>query len=220
MLFRSGSGVIGGPTSGKYYHEARGKYRVWNSPEYRFYRSTTGEPTVGDLFDQNATLPHEPTDTYGNGTWFLAVSYFSGILDSGFLPIGPRGETYLRMDLVAGAVVDAPPWGAEDFRLRLRPGGVVEVVGLHLQIGALAADQWAIAYTTDGSTPAADAPDVTQTIAHQVLQYELPAQSHGTTVKVRLQTRRNDVGWVYSEGSSVLTAVAAVTGPAAPPSGD
>jgi len=205
---------------GKYYLDASGKYRVWNSPGYRFYRSNSGEPTVGDLFDSNATLPHEPTDTYADGTWYLAVSYFNGVIDSGFLPIGPRGESYLRMDLASGAVIDAPPWGPDDFRLLAKPSGVVQVVGLSLQAGDLAPDQWAIAYTTNGSTPAEDSPDVVQTISHQVLAYDLPAQSHGTTVKVRLQTRRDDGSWRYSEDSEVLTITAVATGPETPPAGD
>ena len=53
-----------------------------------------------------------------------------------------------------------------------------------------------------------------------VLAYDLPAQGDGTTVKVRLQTRRQDNGrWTYSENSIVLTAVADAQGPSAPIAG-
>jgi hypothetical protein len=50
-----------------------------------------------------------------------------------------------------------------------------------------------------------------------VLEYDLPGQANGTTVKVRLQTRRNDSGtWRYSENSTVLTAIADASVPSAP----
>ena len=58
-----------------------------------------------------------------------------------------------------------------------------------------------------------------------ILSYNLPAQLHGTIVKVRLQTRRNDGTegspvWVYSDDSYVLELTVDTAGPSAPPSGD
>jgi len=50
-----------------------------------------------------------------------------------------------------------------------------------------------------------------------VLAYDLPAAADGTTVKVRLQTVRDTT---YSEDSTVKTATADATGPAAPPAAD
>jgi len=211
---------------GRYYHDARGLYRVFNAAGYRFYRSNSGPPAESDTpFATNATLPHEPTDTYADGTWYLSVSYFNGVLDSGFLPLGPHGETYLRLDIAAGAASGSPPMGPNDWRLEAQAAGVVRVLGVYFESGDDRADEWAIAYTTNGSTPPADTPDVTQTMAGglAVLAYDLPGQSHGTTVKVRLQTRRNDgtaeaPDWVYSAASTVLTLSADATGPSAPPS--
>jgi len=71
--------------------------------------------------------------------------------------------------------------------------------------------------TTNGSEPPADDPTATVTIPPAglaVLEYEVAAQSHGTTVKVRLQTRRqDDATWKYSEESTVLTITADAEGP-------
>jgi len=54
-----------------------------------------------------------------------------------------------------------------------------------------------------------------------LLSYDLPGQAHGTTVKVRLQTRRQDASWVYSEGSTIKSTTADAQGPTtAPPAGE
>ncbi len=208
-----------------YLVDARGLYRIFAAAEYRFCRSSSTPPVEGATpFATNATLPHEPSDVYGNGTWYLSVSYFNGIYDSGFLPVGPMGETYIRLDLAAGIETGSPPEAPLRWHLETRASGVVRIMGVYAQAGSLRADDWALAYTTNGSTPPTDTPDATQAMATadlDYLVYDLPAQSNGTTVKVRLQTRRNDGTdavpvWVYSESSDVLTIAADATGPTAP----
>jgi hypothetical protein len=54
-----------------------------------------------------------------------------------------------------------------------------------------------------------------------VLSSTLPAQANGTTVKVRLQTRRQeeDESWTYSENSTIKTISADALGPGAPEGG-
>jgi len=150
--------------------------------------------------------------------------FVNGVLDSGFLPLGPNGETYLRMELGGGGETGPPPNGPTDWHLELRAGGVVRVVGVYYQADAWRATEWALAYTTDGSTPATDNPDVTVNMpVHGLaaLANDLPAASHGATVKARLQTRRNDGGgWLYSENSVVLQLTADAQGPAAPQAGE
>ena len=204
----------------RFRHDARGLYRVFNAAEYRFYRDNAAPPVEGDVpFATSATLPHTPADVFADATWYLSVSYFNGVIDSGFLPLGPAGETYLRLDLADGEESGSPPAGPTDWRLALDAAGVVRVVGFYWESGSLRADQWALAYTTDGGAPAADAPDVTATMAAglAILDYALPGQADGTTVKVRLQTRRDDDGdWVYSEDSVVKTITADAAGPTAP----
>lgn len=209
--------------------DLRGKYRVFNTAAYRFYRSNSGPPVESDTpFATNASLPHEPADVYGNGTWYLSVSYFNGVIDSGFLPIGPAGETYLRLDLAAGVETTSPPRGPLDWRLENRQAvsGVapVRVHGVYFQTGAERAEEWAIAWTTDGSDPPADTPGATVEIPAvgslmSVLQYTIAAFGE-VDFKVRLQTRRNDSGWVYSENSEILTITSDATGPSVPLAGE
>lgn len=215
---------------GKHYGEARGLHRVFNAALYRFYRDNSAPPAESDSpFDTNATLPYTPTDVYADGTWYLSMSRFNGVLDSGFLPLGQAGETYLRLELSGGGEQGNPPAAPQEARVEAVAGGVVRVRGGYFQTGSDRADQWAIAYTFDGGAPATDTPDATQDLDGEfvmsLLQHDLTAQSHGTTVKARVQVRRNDGTaespvWVYSEGSTVLTITADATGPTTPTSGD
>ena len=204
----------------RFYHDGRGFYRVFNTGEYRFYRDNSAPPAEDDVpFATSSTLPHTPADVYADGTWYLSVSYFNGVIDSGFLPLGPAGETYLRLDLAGGEETSGPPQGPADWRLELDAAGVVRVVGFYWESGALRADEWAIAYTTDGGDPPEDTPDVETAITAglAILDYALPAQPDRTTVKVRLQTSRDDDGTpIYSEASEIKTATADAAGPTAP----
>jgi hypothetical protein len=205
---------------------ARGLYRVWNDPEYRFYRSNSAPPEEDDEpYATAATLPATPDDTFSDGTWYLSCSYFNGVLDSGFLPVGPRGETYRRIVIASGEATDEPPALVQQWRLELRAGGVVRIAGFYLETGAGRAHQWAIGYTTNGADPTPDDPQVTVDFVGsagvEILTYDLPAQADETTVKVLLQTRRNDGTtetpvWVYSEDDTILTVSADATGPSAP----
>jgi len=212
----------------RWYADFGARYRIFDDAEYRIYRSNTGPPSDDDEpFATTAALPHTPDGIFPADTWYVSVSYFDGVLDSGFLPIGSGGETYLWLDISDG-VFDLPPHAPQLWRLEQRANGVVRIVGVYIQPGNLRAAAWSIAYTVNGSTPPADTPDVTvdvPAVGLAVLAYDLPAQSHGTTVKVRLQVRRNDgtdevPNWVYSEGSTVETTTADATGPSVPLAAD
>jgi len=213
-----------GPRRTKYYHDGRGEYRVFNNAVYRFYRTNGAPPTEADVpYATSATLPATPATTFGDAAWFISMDFFNGVIGSGFLAIGPNGETALRLDVSAALQINAPPNAPGDARLVQLAGGVVRVMGVYLQAGALRATEWAITYTTNSSTPGtppAVTPTDTVTIPAgvlAVLEYNLPAQAHGTTVKARVQTRRLDgVTQRYSEGSTVLTTTADATGPSAP----
>ena len=199
----------------KYYVDVRGLYRIFNDAQYRFYRKLGLPPAETDTpFDTNPTLPYEPTDTYGDGAWFLAVSYFNGVLDSGFLPLGESGERYLRVDISGGVEITPPPKAPSEWNVEVRDGGVIRVNGSYLQLGTLRATEWAITYTTDGSEPG-EPPAVSPTTTVVMLEsglaimaHDLPSQASGTIVTVRLQTRRLDGTWFYSEGSTTKSAVA------------
>jgi len=209
---------------GRFYKVLRGRYRIFGEAVYRFFRSRDGPPAEGDPpWTTSGSLPHEPADTFADGTWYLAVSYFNGVFDSGFLAIGEDGATYRRLDVSGGAEETSPPADPLDVRLEPRAGGIVRVHAVCARPSSDPPVDWAIGYTTDGSTPPADAPDVTEAMAGRVavLRYDLPAQGDGTTITVRVQTRRNDgtnevPDWTYSDGVDPKVACADAAGPDAP----
>jgi len=203
----------------------RGKYRIFNAALYRFYRKQNSPPLETDgPFYTSASLDVTPPQSFGTGNWFLSVSYFNGVYDSGFLPLGPRGETYLQLVIESGQQVGNPPPGPRDWRLVPAAAGAVRMLGRGFDGSNTAPGQWAIAYTTNGSTPPEDSPTVTVAAnggSLKVLDYTLPTTSHGTTVKVRLQSRRNDgtvyvPSWVYSDGSEVKQVTSDAEGPTTP----
>ena len=218
---RSRSHVVSPATfRGRHYHVARNYYSVFGAAEYRFYRSNSAPPVLSDTpYDTNATLPDTPTDVFADGTWFISVTFFNGLIESGFLPIGPAGETYLRLDVSGGEQIVSPPAGPGDWRLEQRTAGVVTVIGFYIQVGENRANKWSIARTFDGSTPATDTPDVEllmPALGLAIIEHDLPAQIEGATVKVRLQTMREDVtGDSFSESSEVKSTTALVDGPTA-----
>jgi hypothetical protein len=221
----AGHQVFGWPAMrGRRFMSARGMYRIFNSAGYRFYRLKGSPPREGSVpFATSASLPHTPTATYSDGAWYLSASYFNGVLDSGFLPLGPAGETYVRLDIAGGIVTGSPPAGPLDWRLEQLAGGIVRIQALAFDASPNRADEWAITYTTNGATPPVNSPTATVECSAgglAVLVYDLPAAANGVTVKVRLQTRRNDGSeetpvWVYSEASTVKSLVIATTGPTA-----
>ena len=189
------------------YHDARGAYRVFNAVEYRFYRSNSAAPEETDSpFDTNATLPYEPADLYADGTWRLSMSYFDGVLDSGFLPLGPNDETYLRLDIDGGVVVDSPPNAPIAFHLELTTGNKCRVTAFYNQTGDLRATEWALTFETDGSTPgeppAVEPDEVVAIPASGFAAFDFTIDT-GAFWKVRLQTRRTSPD-SYSEDSEVL----------------
>jgi hypothetical protein len=211
----------------KYYLDARGRFRVFNTAGYRVHFTTdpADPPAETDAADETATaLPYTTTATFGDGTHYVALAVYNGVLASGFAPVGPLGESYLTVEISGGEQLADRPVQPVDVQLAAEAAGVIRVsAGYQEPVAANRATQWALAYTTDGSTPAEDTPDVTATLdssEYAVLDYALPAQADGTTVKVRVQTRRNDgtvdvPDWVYS-ASEVVTLAADATGPTVP----
>lgn len=203
----------------RYHLDARGVWRIFNETEYRFYWGAAIPEETDSPQETSATLPYTTTDTFdGTITRYFSASWFNGALDSGFLPLGPNGETYLRLDLVDGVEVGNPPQPPNEWRLEAKGAGVVRVWGLYYELGDNRAATWAIAYTTDGSDPPADTPDVTQAMPAgglAILQYDLPATADATTVKVRLQTYRSG-DTTYSENSTIETITSDAAGPTAP----
>lgn len=209
-----------------HYTDARGLYRIFNVAEYRFYRSQAGPPAETDTpWEKSETLPHTSTSGFTDGTWYLAMSYFNGVIDSGFYPAGPQGQLYILLQILGGLEQPNPPMGPNDCTLEQRPGGVVRVVAAYNEVGPNRGDEWALAYTFNGVDPPIDTPtEVLPASAGglAILSHDLPAQADATTVKVRLQIRRPDGGggFVYSTGSTVKQIAADAVGPAAPLAGE
>ncbi len=207
----------------RFYLELRGRHRIFNTAEYRAYRHSTRPPLESDTpYDTNPTLPFTPTDTFANGTWWLSLTRFNGIVESGFLPLGPSGEAYKRLDITSGSEVLSPPNQPLSWRIVATAGGYVRILATYRQDDSLRATQWAIAYATGAGSPATDNPDETATMRTaglSILDYEIGPYSHLQLVKVRLQTRRNDGTWQYSENSTVLSLNADTEGPTVPPGG-
>ena len=140
------------------------------------------------------------------------------------MPVGQHGETYLRLEVDGGEQLGNAPAGPTTWHLEQRPSGIVRVVAMLMDTSTAPPDEWSIAYTLDGSDPAEDTTDISPEIPAGLgayLAYDLPAQPHGTIVRVRLQTRRNDgteetPSWVYSDNSEIKTTTAAADGPTAP----
>ena len=206
---------------GKFYQQARGVHRIFNTAGYWFFYGTTPPVETDTRYDSNATLPDTPTDTYTDGTHYFAVGYFNGVIFSGFLAVGPNGEPYWRLDISSDVEITSPPKKPNDVRVELKASGVVRVLGLYAYTGDERADTWALTYTTNGSDPGSGSADYTATMATDglaVFDYDLPAQAHGTTVKVRLQTKRS-TSYSETDSADILTATADATGPSAPPGG-
>jgi len=199
----------------------RGCYRIFNAAAYRFFRSNSAVPQEDDTpFASSASLPATPADTFADGTWKVSVAYFNGCLQSGFYPV-EDGLTYFTLEISGGTQQDPPP-GPTMLDVVHVGGGVVEVRGVFV-VPDSETYAWAIAYTTNGSDPAEDSPDVTIVIvgrSSDMIAYQLPAQAAGTTVKVRVQIRRwDDPAWTYSDDSEIYT-ITIEAGPAAVTSAD
>lgn len=222
------------------YFSFRGRYRVAGTPVHRFKYDTS--PITEDTADDetNATLDgYESTATFtGTDEFYIGVTKYNGFLDSGLGAVGSNSELYRTLRLVSDAVKPLLPYGPTGWRLEDRGGGIVAVRAVFNQPVVEVTDgssderpgQWVIAYTTDGSTPATDTPDEYPDLKGTMAVYldheiDFSGQSHGDTIKIRLQTRRNDGTsgspvWAYSANSSVLTLILDKTGPDAPPGGD
>jgi len=204
--------------------DGRGLYRIFNAAEYRLYRSNSAPPAESDTpFATTASLPYTPDDTFADGTWYLSMSYFNGVLDSGFLPVGPLGETYIKIVVDSGVIATTPPNGPLNWHLELLPAGVVRVIGVGCQSDEYAPDEWAVFYAVDGGSDV----EVNSTFSqpYSVLDSMIPAQADAAVVVVGVKTRRNDgttgsPTWVYSDAQATQSVTVDAVGPTAPAGGD
>jgi hypothetical protein len=225
------------PLLSKFLADFRGQYRSFNDACYLFYRSSTGPPAESDTpFASSADVDYSPPDTFADGIWYISVSYFNGVIDSGFLPLDDIGRTYVRLEIVAteeksnspGDIAYAGLSAPGIWRVEPIAGGVVRVHAFYNEQGPLRADDWCISYTTDGIHDPVVPPETAPWGTWQVepigdgtglvfLEYDLPAQAHDTEVRVRISVRRDLGSYVYSysAGTEVATLYADAEGPTA-----
>ena len=206
LLYASWSTPSAGQTA------ARGMFHIYGPAEYRIYRSQGSPPVQGSTpWATASTLPATPTDTFADGTWYLAVSYFDGIYDSGFYPVGPAGETYQTLVISGGTVAAAPPPAPLAIALQESNPGVVSILAMVASATA-EATEWQISYTVNGGAATIVTKPFTAA-ALAVLSYSLPAQSAGSLVAVSVQL--SDSGTLSPAISASIT-LAAGSGPSAP----
>lgn len=209
------------------YGSGRGCYVIEGEAHVLFYWGTSPPDENSAADAEQSDFPYTTDDTFTDGTYYFAARVTNGLYTSPFIPVGPNEETYLRIDLSSGTETEEPPGNPKVAKLIVCSGGVVKVVVAYFQVNStVRADQICITATYDGTDPAEDTPDYTIDIpAHGPVMktYDLPAQSHGTTVKARVQMRRNDgtsesPNYIYSDTDSddILTAAADAQGPSAP----
>lgn len=203
----------------RHYAEARGLYRVWNAPKFRIYRTgpyvaswppvTEGEPPAeGDPpWETCDALPYSPAGTFTTGVWLIALSYFNGVLDSGFYPLGPKGEPYRRLFIDAGGQEAGNPPEEPTWSVEAIAGGRARVRAVYAETGPNRADQWAL-QLKPGVPPPAN-PEIYPPIPADIAGDGVAVWTYdsdpymGGTMYARLYVRRNDGTpevpvWVYS----------------------
>jgi hypothetical protein len=193
-----------GPTAGQ--TAARGLFRIFNDAIYRlYYQSSPAAP--GSTPDAtSSTLPYSVS--LADGTWYLSASYFNGVYDSGFLPLGAAARPYQIVTLVGGVVIASPPPAPLSLELAETAPGVVTVTATATDPGNVG-DLW---YLTTNVTPATYTKSVSAG-ALAIFRYSLPAVSAGTMVNITLCLQN-------SGGSNSAAITASITtasgGPTAP----
>lgn len=195
--------------------ESRIFYRILGEASVRLYAEPS-EPQYNDTpIAVVPELPATPDVVFEDGTYYLSAAVDNGVI------VGALAVSTI-MSIVDGQVFLQPPLKPHSSSLTLDEG-LPKVSAAYSEEYPYRAHEWAIAYTTDGSTPAANNPDVTASMGFSgtaILVSTLPAVVTGTTVKVRVQVRRNDGTaeepvWTYSVGETVLELLVTLIAPTA-----
>jgi hypothetical protein len=197
-----------GPTAGQ--TAARGLFRIFNDAVYRLYWSNSTPPVAGSTPTATCTAGAFPYTVSGltSGTWYFSLSYFDGVYDSGFLPVGPAGEGYLTYVYSAGSPLAPPPPAPFELELAETAPGVVTVTAMATDPGNVG-DVW---YVTATVTPYTYTQPVSSG-ALAILSYSLPAVSAGTTVDVTVCLKTSGGTASGTLSTSITTATGGPTAP-------
>lgn len=200
---------------GRAHSAAIGLYRCRGSAQHEaFQRSSSAPDAEHDDAAISGALPLTLPAALSSGEYHHAVALRN--------PYGIVGgvRNVQRVTVAAGAQQANAPEGDLDVRLEQRAGGVTRVHARFAlpQESDRRPSEWALWYTTNGSTPGSGSPNVTATLTRSrrgaVWQYDLPAQTHGTQVRVLVKVRKS--GPVYQIDGQSRSLTIRRTGPLAP----
>jgi hypothetical protein len=192
---------------------ARGLFRIFNPACYGIYCEST-PPVQGSTPTFMSTSLPASHGTFADGTWYVSVSYFDGVYDSGFLPVGPAGETYQKIVVSGGSGQTAPP-APLTLDLEETAPGVVTVTAI--AAGPAAGWQWQLTWSdpsigggapTVGYLPMGGG-------AMSVLSYALSIGAPGTVLTVSVALF-NGGGLGAGPALTETITLAAGSGPSAP----
>jgi hypothetical protein len=226
----SGSVEAGGGGRAVYHGAFRGALRIYNTAEYRFYRTDDGsapDPDSDAPYATASSLPATPAVDFADGTWNVTVTYFNGVLESSPLAIGPAGETYLTLVIDSGEETEAAPNGPITWRINEEVAagttdGTLSVIAMLYVDTDAPADEVGVWVATGASVPSGDgAPDYSTSVPSNsmgVVSIVVPMTDYalGTTVNVGVR-----VGWTPDGGSRLwsdleLSAIVVGSRPSAP----
>lgn len=219
-------GVLGriiAPPLGRARYRQRwiGLWRAFNAAGYRVYWQHGSPPSAGDApVAVGPTLPIHISGPIADGVWYLSVSWFNGVLDSGFLPIGPAGETWLRFDFDRGAPSATPPRAPISARGELLPDMGWKIHAVYAEDGPDRADEWVI-YTLVDTDPNGDPltgnretiPMASGGVGILSFTPAIPAATGGEYAIALVRTAR---GGVESENTAAIVLAGDDAGPDAP----
>lgn len=206
------------------------RYRVFNSAEYRIYINTSAPPQPGDTPTlTTASLPYEdPGTTFvAPNKYYISMSYFNGVYDSGFYPIGPAGESYLILDLSVTPVVTTsrplnPQYATAFIRYDVYGTFIATLQATYFEEGDNRATEFAAWYSYSGyPSDGESSPDYTATIDDNgiaVMEWSgVTGSVYPATAYFRVKTRRliAEDTYVYSKTGVLASCTAdasAVTG--------
>lgn len=191
----------------------RGWFRVVLDSEYRIFRTATQfpRPDVDTPVATTGSLPYtESAVTLADGRHYHVLVPYNGVF------LAPRGQM-TRIDVAGGAVIARPPASAQHLVLENVGAGVVRVHTWYPAAADLLADRathWKVEYGVVATPWVATTVEVTRN--GQVLAYDLPAQSDGVNLQVRVTPQRGTGGSaVPADASATATLTVAAVGPSA-----